>query len=71
MAQEKKEAPRADRRIESLSKQAKRSAVDEQILRDVRKTRKELETAFDKATTIANIGRGMAEDEGPPAGSPS
>jgi hypothetical protein len=50
----RKEAPQADKRIEALSKQTKRSAVDEQILRDVRTTRKELETAFDKATILAN-----------------
>ena len=51
----RKEAPWADTRIESLSKQTKRSAVDEQVLRDVRNTRKVLETAFEKATALATV----------------
>ena len=51
----RKEAPWADKRIESLSKQTSRSAVDEQVLRDVSKTRKVLETAFGKATDLATV----------------
>lgn len=51
----RKEAPWADERIESLSKQTSRSAVDEQVLRDLRATRKVLETAFEKATALATV----------------
>lgn len=51
----RKEVPWADSRIDSLSKLTKRSGVDEQVLRDVRKTRAVLQTAFDKATVLANV----------------
>lgn len=51
----RKEAPWADTRIESLSKQASRSAVDEQVLRDVRTMRKMFETVSEKAGALATV----------------
>ena len=51
----RKEAPWADTRIESLAKQTGRSAVDEQVLRDVRKTRQVLETVFQKSTDLVTV----------------
>jgi hypothetical protein len=51
----RKEVPWADREIESLAKLKKRDAVDEQVLRDVRKTRKALQVAFDTAKVLGNV----------------
>jgi hypothetical protein len=51
----RKEVPWADARIDSLAKQTGRSAVDEQVLRDVRKTRQVLETASQKSTDLATV----------------
>jgi len=51
----RKEVPAADKRIESLVKQTNRTAVDEQVLRDIRKMRDVLEKASDKATVLAKV----------------
>jgi len=51
----RKETPWADSTIDTLSKQTSRSVVDEQVLRDVRATRKALETASDKATSLGIV----------------
>lgn len=51
----RKAAPGAEKRIESLSKLTARSAVDEQVLRDVGKTLKVLQIALDKAKILANV----------------
>ena len=51
----RKQIPWADSTIDTLSKQTSRSVVDEQVLRDVSKTRKVLGTAFGKATNLATV----------------
>ena len=51
----RKEVPWADTRIESLAKQTGRSAVDDQVLQDLRKTGQVLETVSQKSTALGTV----------------